>query len=282
MPIAPSYLKPLAKPALPITAVSPQADIVHLQEWLVARGYDVGLNRSRPGGTAAAAGIDGDFGNLTATACRNFAFDSNMVPYKGVDEAFWFKLTSPMLAATSFRPKARAFGAAMVETAQAYLLQEPKEARLLRNGLLFGADNSGPWVDLFNHGAMDAWCLGAVDTIIDQVARALPAPPPLSTVLDSVRCLWVPRMVDEARARGLYLGGHAATPAAIKPGSVFFVRNSPGAAISHFHTGIVEAVKSNGRIVTIEGNTNNDGSSNGWLFIRRERDITPNDYAVIA
>ncbi len=57
-------------------------------------------------------------------------------------------------------------------------------------------------------------------------------------------------------------------PGLVKPGSLFIIDNGGGKG----HTGMVIEV-ANGRLVTIEGNTNDDGSSNGIGVFRRERGI---------
>lgn len=282
MPISPPYLVEITPPTLPIKAGSPAADVRRLQEWLVVQGYDVGLDKAKPQGSQEAAGIDGDFGNMTDMACRNFAHDHNF-PYIGVDLAFWLKLVQPMNDALAYKPTERSFGPAMLQVGHAWLAVKPMEARVLRDGSLWGQDNSGPYVGLFNHGLKGdgaAWCLGVVDHLIEQTARALNCAPPLSTILDGVRSLWVPRMVQEAKEKGIYLGGGAAIPSALKPGSVFFLIGH--GSIDHTHTGIVEGANASGMVQTLEGNTNTDGSSNGYEFIRRTRSIASCDYAVIA
>ena len=53
----------------------------------------------------------------------------------------------------------------------------------------------------------------------------------------------------------------------IKPGLVFILDFGGG----HGHTGIVERVLDGGRLVSAEGNTNTDGSSNGVGVFRLER-----------
>lgn len=277
MPIVAPYLKPLTPPTLPITPKSPEADIIRLQEWLVVLCYDIGLDVNHAS-EARGAGIDGDFGNMTLTACRNFAHDMNFT-YAGVDGAFWNRLTMGMQMAVNYRPKATSYGEAVAEVAMAYALQSPREARAERNGRSYGADNSGPWVDLFNRGTYAAWCNGATATIAEQACRALGIALPMETVINGNR-LWVPNAVVEAKRTGRYLGGRAATPSAIKPGSYFFVPNLPGDPVSHRHIGIVESVKG-GNLVTLEGNTNDDGTNEGIEFVRRtKRPIVSVDYAL--
>ena len=53
----------------------------------------------------------------------------------------------------------------------------------------------------------------------------------------------------------------------VKPGLVFILDLGAG----HGHTGIVERAMEGGRLVTIEGNTNDDGSRTGVGVFRLER-----------
>lgn len=43
------------------------------------------------------------------------------------------------------------------------------------------------------------------------------------------------------------------------------------------HTGLVERVDADGRIDTIEGNTNDDGGREGWLVLEKTRTVHPQD-----
>jgi hypothetical protein len=54
------------------------------------------------------------------------------------------------------------------------------------------------------------------------------------------------------------------------PGSVFIMDFGKGQG----HTGFVEKILPGGKIQTIEGNTNDDGSREGYKVCRRTRDIT--------
>jgi hypothetical protein len=95
-------------------------------------------------------------------------------------------------------------------------------------------------------------------------------------VLDAIWCLYVPRMVTEARVRGRFVRGDdgRADPS---PGSMFFLR---GGAHGYSHVGIV--VRRQGDVIeTIEGNTSDDGSPNGYEVARRFRRVSSCDYGVL-
>ena len=114
------YDAELDAPALPIVhARNDRAGVVRLQEWLVTRGYRIWVDpRNAPA-------IDGDYGDGTRAGVEAFARDNGLAPI--VDDRFWLRLTSPMLAASSFRPTSRELGAAIVQVAQAHLLQQPRK-----------------------------------------------------------------------------------------------------------------------------------------------------------
>ncbi len=96
----------------------------------------------------------------------------------------------------------------------------------------------------------------------------------------TIDCLWVPRVVEEHRRKNLLLSGRQLA-GSIGPGCLFFVPGMVGGQWTHIHVGIVTEVR--GALVeTIEGNTNTDGSANGWLVCRRERAIASLDFGLVA
>lgn len=84
-----------------------------------------------------------------------------------------------------------------------------------------------------------------------------------------IRTGWVPDMYAWARRDGRLLAGPI-------PGCVFVVArfNFFGTIIGWRHTGFVEKVLGDGTILTIEGNTNDDGSANGIGVFRLRRRIS--------
>ena len=93
----------IAAPVLPITAASPDGDILRLQEWLVVRGISAAKIPAAAPGSAAAVGIDGDFGPATQAGCATFAAAAGL-PNATVDAAFWQALTNGMRTAFNFQP----------------------------------------------------------------------------------------------------------------------------------------------------------------------------------
>lgn len=272
------YAAELAAPALPILRVSHDpAAVRRLQTWLVVRGYCIWVN------PANAPGIDGDYGPGTQAGVEAFARSNGIAPL--VDDRFWFRLTSPMLAASSYVPTAKTLGDAIVQVAEVHVQQQAREARMVVDGRLAGADNSGPWPAVYNRNAnRDPWCQGFVLAMIDQASRALGVAPVFSPAIGGRAWnLWVPDMVTEARRLGRFVSGHD-TARRVGPGSLFFaqgyVQGDGGRVWSHVHIGIVSADMGD-TVYTIEGNTNDNGSSNGWLALKCKRSRAGLDFGAL-
>jgi hypothetical protein len=268
-----------AAPALPITAASPDDDIRRLQEWLVVRGISVGENSAANPGTGAAIGIDGDFGPSTQAGCATFAAVAGLASAT-VDPAFWQALTSGMRTAFGFQtaPPMTA-GDAVVETARAHLAQRPLEARRLLDGSLKGLDNSGPWVRAYCSGISDQWCQGAASQWVKQAFAALGQPLPFALDGHGIAPLFVLSIVASADRAGRLVKGTDATP--VPPGSFFFVKGELNGHPSYIHVGVtISAIRPNGKFDTIEGNTNTDGSQNGWEVCQRTRSRVGCDFGI--
>jgi len=122
--------------------------------------------------------------------------------------------------------------------------------------------NSGPEVNEFLRsvglGPGFAWCMAFVYFCTNKACQELNLPVPLvqtGGVMDQwnlTHCRKLPN-----RASG------------VKPGDIFIMEFAHGTG----HTGFVESI-SDGMIHTIEGNTNEDGSREGYEVARRERAIS--------
>jgi peptidoglycan hydrolase-like protein with peptidoglycan-binding domain len=222
-----------------------------VQEWLGLHGLGVA--------------IDGDFGPATRRAVEAFQRQNGLAAGGAVDDATWRCLVQPLERA-SLPIGERPFGQAVAAQAQLHLQYQAREV---------GGDNRGPWVRHYCRGQSVAWCQGFASTIWLDAARACELEPPLGLELDGIWCLWVPRMVQEAKARGIFADGREGLRPT--PGSMFFVR---GGEHGWIHVGlVVEAV--DGIMTTLEGNTNHDGSANGYEVARRIRRIASNDFAIV-
>lgn len=120
--------------------------------------------------------------------------------------------------------------------------------------------NSGPKVDAYlrsvgiNQPAL--WCMAFVYWCFNQASSRVGQPNP---------------MLKTASCTNLYswAASHNKLVSTPQRGDIFLVRGGAQGR-THQHTGIVTSV-SGGSIGTIEGNTNNDGSSNGIGVFRRTR-----------
>lgn len=254
------YRTELDAPVLSLARGSRGPGVLRVQEWLGLHGLGVV--------------IDGEFGPATEAALARFQAAAGLPDrlQGSVDHATWAALTAPLVRAT-LKPSADdpgLFGPLAVALASRYLQERARE---------IGGDNCGPWVRHFCRGYAVPWCQGFASTVWADAARALGlAVPPLALVLDGIWCLYVPRMAAEARARGRFLDGRTIEVGRIVPaGSQFFLRGGPG---GYLHVGLVTAHRGD-LIETIEGNTNEDGSANGYEVARRIRRTITCDYGLV-
>ena len=269
----------IAAPPLPLDAASSDKDIVRLQEWLVVHGIGVGENANAAPGTAAAVGIDGEFGLSTQAGCATLAASAGL-PTGTVDGAFWHALTAGMATAFGFQTTQQSVGEAVIETARAHLAQRPLEARRFLEGGLKGRDNSGPWVRAYCLGMSDQWCQGAASQWVKQAFSALNKALPFPLDGQGIAPLYVPSIVGSARRSNRLVLGSSPTP--VPAGSFFFVRGTINDQPSHIHVGVtISPMRPDGRFDTIEGNTNTDGSQNGWEVCQRTRLRASCDFGVL-
>lgn len=254
-----AYTVEIDRPVAPLNIGERGMGVRRVQEWL-------GLH------AIAGVAIDGEYGPATARAVSSFQRGHGLEQTGSVDKATWEALVRPLVMeplSKDWGDKTQSFGEAAVDIASTWLGEEhPRE---------IGGDNKGPWVRHFCRGPEVAWCQGFASTVWAEAARHVGVEPPLELVLDGIWCLFVPRMVQEAKAKGLFASG---TTNGVRPtpGSMFFLRGGP---YGYLHVGIVEAAHDDGTMTTIEGNTNDDGSANGYEVARRVRRISGCDFAIL-
>ena len=231
------------------------SDVRRVQEWLGLHG--------------CATGIDADFGLATQSALEKFQRQARLTETGKVDAATWDALVAPMRRALAV-PKLAAsatLAATTLKFAQLHLAQHPREV---------GGDNCGPWVRLYMSGTQGPahyWCAGFVTFVLRQACIALDRPMPLpgSQSCDS--------LAYQARERGLFVAGSAiangsASWAELRPAAIFLVRNT---ATDWTHTGFAHGASAE-VFFTIEGNTNDDGSNNGYEVCARTRSLPKKDF----
>jgi hypothetical protein len=226
-----------------------------VQEWLKINGFGTG--------------IDGDFGPATKNCVTRFQHSKALPETGEVDRQTWDLLVDPLvkaLAPVGFTSDTN-LSEAIRRVAEQHLRQHPIEV---------GGDNRGPWVRVYldgNEGQSWRWCAGFVTFVMKQACMELGRTVPIA---GSYSC---DSLAYQAKHADLFVPG-----AQLESGSVpwsdlgsaqiFLVRRTP---TDWTHTGFsfdgADAVFS-----TIEGNTNEDGSANGFEVARRTRSVTKKDF----
>lgn len=228
-----------------------------LQELLVIAGHKVTL--------------DASYGPGTEGAVRAFQVSLGQPGTGAVDAGTWDLLKSPVVRA--LRPLAAGddLGALVVRYAEQHLALHPVEV---------GGENRGPWVRLYTggkDGRAYAWCAGFATYVLRQAAESAGLALPLAC---SLAC---DNVAESARRRRQFVSeSDLATGKvprdALRPGTLFLVRKGPG---DWHHTGIVVRAEADS-FETIEGNTNDDGSREGYEVCRHHRGYASHDFALLA
>ena len=233
---------------MPNTERDRKEHIRHIQEWLCLHGYWVV--------------IDGILGPATKLALERFQRSFMPLHVTGQDDDDTvIALTKPARNAIcpSLRPPAGLTYSAMVAwCAGKHWRQHPREV---------GGQNRGPWVRLYMDGVEgQPWCAGFVSYIIKQAAELLKIEPPIA---GSVSC---EELAKQAMIARIPQGPPASTLPV--PGSIMLVRGGPH---RYNHCGIVVS-STDETFETIEGNTNDSGSREGYEVCKRIRSYTGKDF----
>jgi len=222
-----------------------------IQEWICFNG--IGLV------------IDGNFGPATRSAVRKFQMINTLSVDGKVGPITFSKLIESLSEA--IKPISSQ-SISLRENVVAYALQHYK-ARPRE----LGGQNKGPWVRYYmrgNEGADWPWCAGFVSTIVTQACNTLQVANPykLSESCDE--------MASNAKAKRLFISENevSADRSVLKPGFLFLNRASDN---DWSHTGIVIAVERD-VFHTIEGNTNDEGSAEGYEVCQRIRNYVSKDF----
>lgn len=223
-----------------------------VQEWLTLHGR--------------AVAVDGAFGPATEAALAAFQKAQGLAQSGVMDEPTFLSLTMPMRRATAALPRPpRTLGAAVVAVARQHLAQHPREV---------GGQNRGPWVRLYmkGHEGDDwPWCAGFVCHVVRQACAAtdmdMPFPETFSCDL----------LAANGKQRGLFVREGEARGRGIGAGSIFLNRRT---SADWTHTGIVTASDAE-TFATIEGNTNDEGSREGYEVCARTRGWSGKDFLLL-
>lgn len=224
-----------------------------IQEWLSIHGIHLV--------------IDGDFGPATDYGVRQFQKKKRLKVDGVVGSKTFERLIQPMSKSLKIiNPKGKTLGDLVVSYAKQHLAQHPIE---------IGGQNKGPWVRLYmkgNEGSAWPWCAGFVSFILKQASDTIDAPLPIKT---SFSCDF---LAASAKEIGIFLGeSKIENKAQITPGSLFLNRRT---STDWVHTGIVVQAE-NDFYHTIEGNTNDEGSREGYELCKRIRGYKKKDFILI-
>jgi hypothetical protein len=222
-----------------------------LQEWLTLQGN--------------ITSCDGEWGPATSAALKKF---KGAGKDDTLDAMTWASLIFPLVRATAMPRLPEHFGSTVCEVARQYLRERAREA---------GGDNMGPWQRHFSRGREgQPWCQDFASTCWFDAARALQMKTlPFALCDDNwVASSYVPWVANEARRAGKFQPGE--TDKEVPAGSMFFLRHNG----SWSHVGLVTAWHGDS-IETIEGNTNDDGSANGYEVAARHRARYTCDFGLI-
>jgi peptidoglycan hydrolase-like protein with peptidoglycan-binding domain len=224
-----------------------------IQGWLSLRGFKLV--------------VDGGYGEATARQVRAFQKAQGLPVTGAVDDETYARLVQPMVAALSPIAPDGTLGSLVVAYARQHLVQHPQEV---------GGENRGPWVRLYTDGREGAdfpWCAGFVTFVLEQACRAAGVPMPLPKTLacDEIQACADARFLSRPKP---------SQRKRITPGSVFLRPNPPGRKPRYAHTGIVVQADAD-TFKSIEGNTNDEGSAEGFEVCARVHGYRGLDFVII-
>jgi len=207
--------------------------------------------------------VDGEFGPQTEGVIRDFQTHKNLEVDGVVGPNTFRVLSTPMFQAFS-RIDGADLRKLIVDYARQHLENIPRE--------LYNS-NIGPWVRAYmdgNEGKQWAWCMGFVQSILDQATTTLGQkftgimPHSYSCDVVGSHGLKEKRLHRNVNVRN--------NPDLIQPGDVFLNMKTQ---YDWVHTGLVIGVEGD-LIHTIEGNTNDEGSREGFEVCLRRRNFQTN------
>jgi len=209
--------------------------------------------------------VDDGFGAATEAALRAFQTASELPITGEADQATVTTLLQPLLRAIAPDSNpAATLAAQVIKVAKQHLREHPLE---------IGGQNCGPWVRLYmagNQGESWPWCAGFVSYVIGQACRDLNAARPVASTFSC------DLLAADGQKKNLFVAaGPAVKP---QPGWIFLRNRIAG---DWDHSGLVAGVEDT-TFITIEGNTNDEGSREGYEVCSRARPHGKYDFIRIA
>ncbi len=221
-----------------------------VQEWLCLNGHRIAVDR--------------DYGPATATALDAFRSATGIQTREDqVDAETLQALLRPMMAVlTPLKEPQSSLGAAVVAYAKQHLAQHPVEV---------GGENKGPWVRLYmngNEGKDWPWCAGFITFVLRQACETLGHTMPIK---GSFSC---DTLAAQAKKAKRFVRAAERAEGNLGSGAIFLNRRTSS---DWTHTGLV-ADFSEQACSTIEGNTNDEGSREGYEVCARTRGYGKMDF----
>jgi hypothetical protein len=212
--------------------------------------------------------IDGQFGPATEYAVGRLQSRRGLPKTGQVDTATYEELTEKLHRALAPPTSpSSSFGAAVVAAARQHRSERPREV---------GGVNRGPWVRVYmegNDGPAFLWCAGFACFMVRQAAWHLDVPVPLRPTFSC------DVLSQDAQTDGRFVAerdiDNGVTSLDDLPRGSFFVQRRT--ANDWNHVGIVVAAGDQ-VIETIEGNTNEGGSREGYEVCVRIRNLKSKDF----
>lgn len=223
------------------------------QEWLCLHGFNLR--------------IDGSFGPATEYAVREFQEHEGLPAHGRIDQATFDALVLPMKEALNpINAGSKGLGDLVVRVASQHLKASPREV---------GGQNQGPWVRLYMNGREGAqwpWCAGFACFVLKQACESAGIAPPIPS---SFSC---DVLATTAKERQLLLSGTSrGGNGNLRPGCLFLNKRTSS---DWDHTGVVTGVEEE-TFLTIEGNTNDEGSREGYEVCARVRGYRGKDFILL-
>lgn len=230
------------------------SSVKRIQEWLTFHHF--------------ATTIDSDFGPATEHCVKQFQAARGLPVTGIVDQATYKKLAEPLSnVLKEIQPSPGETLASLVRKyAKQHLAQHPIE---------LGGQNRGPWVRVYMDGQEGEewkWCAGFVTFVLKQACATLnlsmPVPGSFSCDVLGKQAKNKSILVSDSS-----IASNSNSWSRLKPCCIFLVRDSQGWK----HTGF--AIENNGNtFVTIEGNSDHNGSANGYEVSTMVRSLSGKDF----
>ncbi|GAA4165385.1 hypothetical protein GCM10022217_37530 [Chryseobacterium ginsenosidimutans] len=249
------------------TGANVSKEVSKIQSWLNLYAF------SNPN-LGITTNIDGDFGPATEKAVKNYQAAKGHTANGVVTKQLFEEMSNVMKVAFTQPIPGSGLRELVVNAAKMHLNAAPREL------VIKGQSNSGPWVRAYmdgNEGKDWLWCMGFVQTVLDQATSQI-GQQFTDIVKRSFSCDTV-AIYAKQKNNFISYSSVRKTPSLVKPGDIFLLQSNKNSN-DWIHTGLILGVNDE-VFETIEGNTNADGSENGYGVLRRSRNFMKSKLDII-